>query len=89
MVPVNKKEKNMADLQDEIIAYDRMRGDLETRSLGKWAVVHDRQLIGTYDSLDDAAQEAVQRFGRGPFLIRQIGAPPITLPASAIYHPVA
>ena len=79
----------MAELRDEIAAYDVMRADLETRLLGKWAVVHDRQLIGTYESFEDAAQIAVQRFGRGPYLIRQIGAPPITLPASVMYHRVA
>jgi len=79
----------MAKLDDEIAAYDAMRSDLETRALGKWALVHDRKLIGTYDSFDAAAQQAVQKFGRGPYLIRQIGAPPKTLPASVMFHRVA
>ncbi len=78
----------MADLRDEIAAYDAMRADLEARYLGKWALVHDRVLVGTYDSFEDAAKEAVHRFGRGPYLIRQIGAPPITLPASVMYRPL-
>jgi hypothetical protein len=78
----------MAELKDEIAAYDAMRGDLEASHLGKFALVHDRALIGTYDSFDAAAREAVHRFGRGPYLIRQIGAPPITLPASVMYHPL-
>jgi hypothetical protein len=29
----------------------------------------------------------VGKFGAGPYLIRQIGAPPVTLPASVMYHP--
>jgi hypothetical protein len=66
----------MADLNDEISAYDGMRSDLETKYLGKWALVHDQALIGTYETFEAAANEAVQRFGRGPYLIRQIGAPP-------------
>lgn len=78
----------MAELKDEIAAYEKMRADLEAAHLGKFVVVHDRAVIGTYDSFDAAAREAVHRFGRGPYLIRQIGAPPITLPASVMYHPI-
>jgi hypothetical protein len=77
----------VAELRDEIAAFESMRPDLEAKSLGKWVVVHDRKLIGVYDSFDAAAKEAVHRFGRGPYLIRQIGAAPITLPASVLYHP--
>jgi hypothetical protein len=41
-----------------------------------------------YDAFDAAAKVAVQRFGRGPYLIRQIGAPPIVLSASVLYQPM-
>ena len=78
----------MADLRDEIAAYDAMRADLEAKSLGRWVLVHDLELIGTYDSFDAAAKEAVHKFGRGPYLIRQVGAPPISLPASVMYRPM-
>jgi hypothetical protein len=78
----------MADLNSEISAYDVMRQDLESNHMGKWALVHDRALIGLYDSFQLAAEDAVSRFGRGPYLIRQIGAGPLTLPASILYNPV-
>lgn len=78
----------MSDLSQDIATYDAMRADLEASHLGKWALVHDRKLIGTYDSLDEAANDAVRKFGRGPYLIRQIGSPPITLGASVLYHPI-
>jgi hypothetical protein len=78
----------MAELRDEIAAYERMHADLEAAHLGEWALVHDRKLIGTYGSFDKAAREAVGRFGRGPYLIRQIGSVPIALPASVLYHPI-
>jgi hypothetical protein len=78
----------MAELKDDIAAYDAMKADLEAKSLGKWVVVHERKLIGTYESFDAAAKDAVHRFGRGPYLIRQVGAPPISMPASVMYHPV-
>ena len=75
----------MADLETEITAYDSMRQRLEIEHMGKWVLVHDRELIGVYDSFDAAAGDAVKRFGAGPYLIRQVGAPPITLPASVMY----
>ena len=77
----------MAELAQEIAAYDAMRGELETAHLGKWAVVRDEKLVSVYDSFEEAAADAVRQFGRGPYLIRQIGAPPVTLPASVLYHP--
>ena len=76
----------MSALKDDIATYDAMRGDLETEHLGKWVLLHDKHLVGIYDSFDAVAQEAVRKFGRGPYLIRQIGAPPVTIPASLMYQ---
>ncbi len=75
-------------LSKEIAAYDRMRSYLETDYFGKWVVVHDEQLVGAYETFQDAAHTAMERFGRGPYLIRRVGAPPLTLPSSALYRPV-
>jgi hypothetical protein len=75
----------MAELDQEIAAYDAMSADLEAQHMGKWALVRDRKLVGIYDSFEKAAEEAVSRFGRGPYLIRQVGAPKVTLPASVMY----
>lgn len=78
----------MATLKNEIAAYEGMRNDLELEHLGKWVVVRDEKLVGTYESFEEAAESAVERFGRGPYLIRQVGAPPLVLPASVKYQPV-
>ena len=75
----------MADINAELAAYEGMRSQLELEHLGKWVVVQSGKLIGTYDSFEAAAEDAVQKFGRGPYLIKQIGAPPVTLPASVMY----
>jgi hypothetical protein len=69
-------------LEREIEAYEKRRAELEANSFGKWVVFRDQQLIGTFDTLDAAASEATTRFGRGPYLIREVGAPPIVPPAS-------
>ena len=78
----------MAKLSEEIAAYERMRDELETDQLGRWVIVHDEKLVGTYKSFESAAETAVEKFGRGPYLIRRVGAPPFTLPASLKYRPV-
>jgi hypothetical protein len=83
-----RREPDMADLSREITAYDAIKPDLEASHLGKWAVVHDEKLIDVYDTFEAAAKDAVHRFGRGPYLIRQIGSAGITLPASVLYRPV-
>ena len=74
------------ELDRDIAAYDAMRADLENRSMGEWVVVHSEQLQGVFPSLEQAAEFAVAKFGRGPYLIRQIGSPPVTLPASVMFR---
>jgi len=77
----------MATVEDNIVAYDPIRQELEARHMGEWALLHELELIGVYDSFEQAAEQAVQQFGKGPYLIRQIGAPPLVLPASVMYRP--
>ena len=76
-------------LEREITAFDARRGELEQHHKGKFVVFHGDEFIGAYDSFENAAREAVSRFGRGPYLIRQVGAPPVTMPASVMYRPDA
>ena len=80
------RKAEMADLDREIAAFDAMRADLERDFMGKWVVFHDQKLIGTFDNFEAAAEEAVRRFGSGPYLIRQVGERPVTLSASLMYH---
>jgi hypothetical protein len=51
----------MAELRDEIAAYDRMHADLEAAHLGEWALVHDEELIGTYSKYPPAKPGALLR----------------------------
>lgn len=59
-------------LKSELEAYERMRAKLEARYTDEWVVVHGGELVGVYRDFKDAAREAGQRFGRGPYLIRQV-----------------
>lgn len=79
----------MSDLTKDIQFYEANRNELELKHTGKWVLVHDQKVICIQDSFEKAAEEAVRLFGNGPYLIRQIGAPPIVLPASVMYRKLA
>jgi hypothetical protein len=75
----------MAALDKELKFYQKLRPRLEAEAKGKWVLVRGEELISTFGTFEEAAGEAVRRFGRGPYLIREIGAPDVTLPASVVY----
>ena len=77
----------MADVKVDIAAFCRVQSELEEKHMGKWVLFHDEALVAVYDSFEAAAEDAVLRFGRGPYLIKQVGAPALTLPASVMFKP--
>ena len=74
----------MTTLEQEMEAYEAMRAELEREYFDKWVILHDRKVAGAFDSSEECIQFAVEKFGRGPYLIRQVGQPPMRLPASAL-----
>ncbi len=74
-------------LHREIVAYERLRPDLEARHRGKWAVVYSGDLVGVYPEFEEAAAEAVERFDNGPYLIRQIGVEKIQVSSTMMFWP--
>lgn len=77
----------MTALSKEIAAYDRARPELEAEHRGDWAVFHAGLLVGVYSDFEKAASEAVERFGAGPYLIRQIGVEKIQLSSTMVFRP--
>lgn len=77
----------MAALDVELGAYQQQANRLEAAYAGKWVVFKASALVGIHDTFEQAAADAVGRFGRGPYLIRQVGAPPIVIPVSVAYNP--
>ena len=63
----------VATLDENIAAYQKMRDYLETEHFGKWVLFYDEEFVGSYDDFQDAGYDAMKRFGRGPYLIRQVG----------------
>jgi len=77
----------MTALQDDITAYEGRRRELERHHRGKWAVFHAGQFVGIYADFEEAATDAVERFDRGPYLIRQIGVEEIPLSSTLVFRP--
>lgn len=67
-------------LATEMDAYERMRPELESNHHLKWVVFHGEEFLGAYDSLEDAAHQAHVKVGDGPYLIKEVGVPPMELP---------
>lgn len=73
-------------LAREMRAYDAQCQQLEATYPNKYVVFKGDSFVGAWDTLDAAARAAVARYGRGPYLIRQVGAPAPTLPASVLFR---
>ena len=76
----------MGVLDREIALYADRRAALEQEHKGEWALIHQDEFVGLYPTFEDAGRVAVRRFGRGPYLIKKVGAPPLTLPASVRFR---
>lgn len=66
----------MSDLNADIASFEQMRDELEAHHRLEWVVFHDGRFVNIYPDFDAAASDAIDRFDAGPFLIRQVGAPP-------------
>ena len=75
----------MATIDNELAAFETLKPELEAHQMGKWVLIYGGQLIAVHETFESAAIDASAKFGRGPYLIRQVGAPPVTLPASVAY----
>ena len=76
----------MAILQREYAVYEENRAELEARHLGKWVVICGDTFLEVYDTFQIAADQAAQKFGRGPYLIEEIGRDyEPRLPSSVMY----
>ena len=53
--------------------YESIQDELESESLGKWAVVADETLIGVYDRPTDAAYVAYPYTQTGTCVVKRIG----------------
>lgn len=75
----------MDDLAQEYAVFESRREELEAAHPGKFVLIKRAEVVGTFDTLDDALRVAVKRFGRGPYLIEEIGLPQAELVSPVFY----
>lgn len=59
-------------LERELQHFEAIRDELLKHHAGKFALIKDDQLVGTYDSFKDAFEAGVDELGNTSFLIKHI-----------------
>ncbi len=59
-------------LEIETQTYEQHREELLGTAQGKFALIHETEVAGVYDSKSDAIREGYRRFGNVPFLVKQV-----------------
>jgi hypothetical protein len=72
-------------LELEIATYERERDRLEREHRGKFVLIKGEEVIDAFDSFQAAADEAVRRFGRGPYLIRHVAQEKLGVSPAVLY----
>jgi hypothetical protein len=63
------------DFSRELAAYDREKERLVRDHLGKLALVHQDEVVGVFDSPDEAFLEGYRRFGLVRMMLQEIRDP--------------
>lgn len=78
-------EASLAELRQNIEAYQLMKEDLVREHLGRIALFHDGHLIAIYNDHGDAYDIGCEKFGLGNFSLKRIGEQPASLGAATLY----
>lgn len=69
---VSTTPSELSSLSEELAYFNERLAHLLKEHPGKFALVKGRQLVGTFDSADNAYVAGVEKFGVVPFLVREI-----------------
>jgi hypothetical protein len=59
-------------LDTELKTYEQNRERLLEESEGKYVLIHDNRILGTFESEMDAINAGYERLGNVPFLVKQV-----------------
>lgn len=59
-------------LDNERKTFEEKREELVAQSLGKFVLIKDSNVIGVYNTIEEALSEGARRFTKEPFLARRI-----------------
>ena len=77
------------DAPDKYLAvFERMEDCMEVEQYRKWALIHNEEYVGTYDTRREAQESAARLFKGEPCLIRQFGTHSRVFYRPTTYTPV-
>jgi hypothetical protein len=59
-------------LEKERQVFSDRHAELVSRCLGQFVLIKDQEVIGAFNTMDEALTEGARRFGLQPFLARQV-----------------
>lgn len=62
------------ELELEIQTYESQRDELMRQHSGRFVVIAGKDVLGTYDTQEDALDAGYERVGLKPFLVKRIQA---------------
>jgi hypothetical protein len=63
-------------LEQEREFYEAHLGDLLKGYAGRFVLIKGQELVGAFDTMDDALEEGARRFGLSSFLVRRVQPSP-------------
>jgi hypothetical protein len=85
--PVLGPDDPPPDFARELAAYARMEEDLVRHHLGKIGLVHGDEVVGVFDTADDAFLEGFRRFGCVRVMVKEIREPNAPLDFISLVDP--
>ena len=74
----------MLKLENELAYFAENVEDWARQYSGRFVVVKNRQLLGTFATLEDALAAGAREYGLADFLVRQLGRTPETVSVPAL-----
>jgi hypothetical protein len=71
-MPECAETKGVEALRDEIAFYECKKPEFLLAYEGKFVLIKDSELLGVFDSAEQAYAEGLSRLGNVPFLIKQV-----------------
>jgi hypothetical protein len=63
-------------LERELALFESKKAELLQNYAGKFALIHEDEFIGAFDTAENAYESGVAKFGKSPFLVRKISQEP-------------
>ena len=74
-------------LERELKTFEEKKAELLSTAEGRFALIHESELVGTFNDEQDAIREGYTRFGNVPFLVKKIT--PVETAASFVNSHIA